>query len=210
MLIKIVMSLTAIYGLRWRQVGFTAAYLNASRDEAEVVYMRQPSGFEFFDAKGDVADDFTKALGKDKFKQFVKSFTFVPKHRSFNESSGIIDDWQPVVLSREPQFRVQDAAWTTQLQMDIRSRKIELDRRAQELNQQLCGLQSDFQEVRKQANQIERTMENTREETLSPQVQREEYRYPFSSPVYPTDSSDRQANDSSPDILVSVSLTPQE
>ncbi|KAJ5926545.1 hypothetical protein N7516_008318 [Penicillium verrucosum] len=68
MLIKIMMSLIAIYGLRWRQVDFTAAYLNASRDEAEVVYMRQPTGFEFFDASGDVVDGFTKALGKDKFK----------------------------------------------------------------------------------------------------------------------------------------------
>ncbi|KAJ5462342.1 hypothetical protein N7530_010547 [Penicillium desertorum] len=52
-MIKIVFTLIAIYGLKWRQVDFTAAYLNASRDDAETVYMRQPTGFEHADASGD-------------------------------------------------------------------------------------------------------------------------------------------------------------
>ncbi|KAG0156038.1 hypothetical protein PDIDSM_3214 [Penicillium digitatum] len=39
-MIKIVFTLIAVYGLRWRQVDFTAAYLNASR-------------FEYADAEGD-------------------------------------------------------------------------------------------------------------------------------------------------------------
>jgi hypothetical protein len=52
-MIKIVFILIAIYGLKWRQVDFTAAYLNASRDNAETVYMRQPIGFEYADASGD-------------------------------------------------------------------------------------------------------------------------------------------------------------
>ncbi|KAG0157502.1 hypothetical protein PDIDSM_4687 [Penicillium digitatum] len=37
----------------WRQVDFTAAYLNASREDVETVYMRQPTGFEYADAEGD-------------------------------------------------------------------------------------------------------------------------------------------------------------
>ncbi|KAI2732949.1 hypothetical protein DTO013E5_10235 [Penicillium roqueforti] len=51
-MIKIVLTLIAVYGLEWRQVDFTAAYLNASRKDAETVYMRQPTGFEFADAEG--------------------------------------------------------------------------------------------------------------------------------------------------------------
>jgi hypothetical protein len=52
-MIKIVFTLIAVYGLKWRQVDFTAAYLNASREDAETVYMRQPTGFEHADAAGD-------------------------------------------------------------------------------------------------------------------------------------------------------------
>ncbi|KAG0156278.1 hypothetical protein PDIDSM_3455 [Penicillium digitatum] len=52
-MIKIVFTLIAVYGLRWRQVDFTAAYLNASREDVETVYMRQPTGFEYADAEGD-------------------------------------------------------------------------------------------------------------------------------------------------------------
>ncbi|KAI3174220.1 hypothetical protein DTO039G3_3276 [Penicillium roqueforti] len=51
-MIKIVLTLIAVYSLEWRQVDFTAAYLNASRKDAETVYMRQPTGFEFADAEG--------------------------------------------------------------------------------------------------------------------------------------------------------------
>lgn len=51
-MIKIVFTLIAVYGLRWRQVDFTAAYLNASREHVETVYMRQPTGFEYADAMG--------------------------------------------------------------------------------------------------------------------------------------------------------------
>jgi hypothetical protein len=52
-MIKIVFTLIAVYGLKWRQVDFTVAYLNASREDAETVYMRQPTGFEHADASGD-------------------------------------------------------------------------------------------------------------------------------------------------------------
>lgn len=52
-MIKIVLTLIAVYGLKWRQVDFTAAYLNASREDVETVYMRQPTGFEYADAQGD-------------------------------------------------------------------------------------------------------------------------------------------------------------
>ncbi|KAJ5138864.1 uncharacterized protein N7515_003712 [Penicillium bovifimosum] len=52
-MIKIVFTLIAVYGLKWGQVDFTAAYLNASRKDAETVYMRQPTGFEHTDASGD-------------------------------------------------------------------------------------------------------------------------------------------------------------
>ncbi|KAJ5855316.1 uncharacterized protein N7529_009260 [Penicillium soppii] len=53
-LIKIVLSLIAIYNLKWRQVDFTAAYLNASRAHREVVYMQQPSGFEYHNDEGGI------------------------------------------------------------------------------------------------------------------------------------------------------------
>ncbi|MGV2419558.1 MAG UNVERIFIED_CONTAM: hypothetical protein MIJ72_08715 [Staphylococcus saprophyticus] len=52
-MIKIVFTLIAVYGLKWRQVDFTVAYLNASREDVETVYMRQPTGFEHADAAGD-------------------------------------------------------------------------------------------------------------------------------------------------------------
>jgi hypothetical protein len=48
-----VFTLIAIYGLKWRQVDFTVAYLNASREDVETVYMRQPTGFEHADTAGD-------------------------------------------------------------------------------------------------------------------------------------------------------------
>ena len=46
------MSLIAVYRLEWRQVDFTAVYLNASREDAEIVYIRQPTGFKYADAEG--------------------------------------------------------------------------------------------------------------------------------------------------------------
>ncbi|KAF9246730.1 hypothetical protein DTO012A7_1520 [Penicillium roqueforti] len=51
-MIKIVLTLIAVYGLEWHQVDFTAAYLNASRKDTETVYIRQPTGFEFADTEG--------------------------------------------------------------------------------------------------------------------------------------------------------------
>lgn len=38
-MIRIVFTLIAIYRLKWRQVDLTVAYLNASRKDAETVYM---------------------------------------------------------------------------------------------------------------------------------------------------------------------------
>jgi hypothetical protein len=52
-MIKIVFTLIAVYGLKWRQVDFTAAYLNASREDAETIYMRQPTGFEHTNTASD-------------------------------------------------------------------------------------------------------------------------------------------------------------
>jgi hypothetical protein len=51
-LVKVVLTLIAVYGLRWRQIDIKAAYLNASRAQEETLYMRQPTGFEYFDDEG--------------------------------------------------------------------------------------------------------------------------------------------------------------
>jgi hypothetical protein len=55
-LIKIVFSLIAVYDLLWRQVDFKAAYFNADREGKEVVYLQQPTGFEYYDDKGNKKD----------------------------------------------------------------------------------------------------------------------------------------------------------
>jgi hypothetical protein len=55
-LVKTVLSIIAVYGLKWRQVDVKAAYLNASREEETTVYMRQPTGFEYFDDEGSTND----------------------------------------------------------------------------------------------------------------------------------------------------------
>ena len=51
-LVKVVLTLIAVYSLRWRQIDIKATYLNASRAHKETLYMRQPTGFEYFDDEG--------------------------------------------------------------------------------------------------------------------------------------------------------------